>query len=63
MNNPDSSLFLLFVYPTVVILLFAVYKWRDDRWVMSNFVRDCLAICMILITALFCALIRTYSNG
>jgi hypothetical protein len=50
-------LFLLFVYPTVVILLFAVYKWKDDNWRISPFVRNCLTVSSLLITALFCALI------
>ena len=48
-NRSLALLFVLFMYPTFVVLAFAVIKWRDDKWVMSLFVKTALVVCCALI--------------
>jgi len=52
-NRALALLFLLFMYPCLVVFTFALIKWRDDKWVMSRFVKIALVICCALITAFF----------
>jgi hypothetical protein len=49
-NRSLALLFTLFIYPTMVVLAFALLKWRDDKWVMGSFVRTALTVCCALIT-------------
>lgn len=50
-NRSLALLFVLFMYPTFVVLAFAVIKWRDDKWVMSVFVKTALVVCCALIVS------------
>lgn len=53
-NNNNSSLallLLLFLYPTCVVLAFALLKWHDDKWKLTNFVKIALAICCAFIVS------------
>ena len=48
-NRASALLFVLFVYPILVVLSFALYKWRDDKWKMNTFVKHSLAVCCVLV--------------
>lgn len=48
-----ALLFVFFMYPTFVVLLFAVVKWHDEKWVISTFVKGALGVCCVLITTFF----------
>ena len=39
------------MYPTLVVLAFAVIKWRDDKWIMGTFVKAALVACCMLIVS------------
>ena len=49
-------LLLLFLYPTVVCLVLAVCKWRDDGWLLTGFTVWCLLV-GVLSLVLFCFLV------
>jgi len=59
-NESLALLFLLFLYPSLVVLSFALLKWRDDQWVMGRFVKTALVLCCALIFAFFIAVAAVY---
>lgn len=58
LTNDNFFLFLclLFGYPTVVLFLTGLYKWKDDRWRISGVVRAAIAIGTTIIIAIFIAI-------
>ncbi|OQR84703.1 hypothetical protein ACHHYP_13038 [Achlya hypogyna] len=46
--NDVQSLWILVIlvyYPLLLVFVVAVFKWHDDNWVLSNFVRTTFIVC------------------
>jgi hypothetical protein len=41
-NGALALLFVFFLYPSLVIGVFAIYYWRDNNWELSAFVTSSL---------------------
>lgn len=50
-NRSLALLFLAVVYPVLVLAYVALFKFADDGWALSRFVRNALAICCALLAA------------
>ncbi|KAJ3443723.1 calpain [Anaeramoeba flamelloides] len=43
-----SMVFVLIGYPILVFLIFVIYKWKDDNWQITKFIKISLASCLAL---------------
>ena len=54
--GPLTLLLTAFAYPTVIMLCFTIYKWYDDQWKISLWVKIAGSITCALIITFFAAI-------
>jgi hypothetical protein len=52
-NTSYLVLFLCIFYPAVVLIAVAFYKWSDDNWRLSSFVKGVLAFASLMLITIF----------
>ncbi|KAJ6250206.1 calpain [Anaeramoeba flamelloides] len=61
-----SMVFVLIGYPILVFLVFVIYKWKDDDWKLTNFIKISLASCLLLfltVSILISILVKPWTIG